>query len=153
MLQVGREKVDARGLSGRIEFVTGDAQRLPFEDDSFDGVTIAFGIRNVADRARALREMARVTRSGGRVVILELSEPRKGLLAPLARWHVHTVVPWLGALLSGRREYRYLEQSISAFPTPDEFCTTLEQSGLSSVSVERLSFGVSHLFVSEPSPP
>lgn len=77
---------------------------------------MAFGIRNVVDRPRALREMARVLKPGGRVAILELSEPRRGLLGTLARVHIHHVVPTLGALLSGAWEYRYLQRSIAAFP-------------------------------------
>ena len=115
MLAVGHEKVERAGLSGRVELVQGDAQALPFEDDSFDSVCIAFGIRNVPDRAQALREMSRVTRPGGRIAILELSEPRTGLFGKMARFHIHSVVPFVGALLSGVKEYRYLQRSIAAF--------------------------------------
>lgn len=152
MLEVGRRKVGAAGLDGRIELVQGDAQELPFEDDSFDGTCIAFGIRNVPDRPRALREMARVTKPGGRVAILELSEPRKGLLGPLARFHVHTVVPWLGSLLSGAREYRYLQRSIAAFPPAEEFAGIMEAAGLEVLRVQPLTFGVAHLYVARPQP-
>ncbi|MCZ6805536.1 MAG: class I SAM-dependent methyltransferase, partial [Deltaproteobacteria bacterium] len=116
MLEVGIEKVKRVGLADRVELQEGDAQALPFADDSFDGCCIAFGIRNVPDRSAALAEMARVTKPGGRVAILELSEPRVGLLSPLARFHVRQVVPRLGGMLSGSREYRYLQQSIAAFP-------------------------------------
>jgi ubiquinone/menaquinone biosynthesis methyltransferase len=84
MLAVGQRKIDKKGLAQRISLVQGDAEALPFPDRSFDGVSIAFGIRNVPDRARALKEMARVTRPGGRIALLELSEPRKGPLASLA---------------------------------------------------------------------
>ncbi len=118
MLERARHKVDAAGLGGRVELRLGKAEELPLDDDSVDGTAIAFGIRNVPDRPRALSEMARVTRPGGRVVILELNEPRSGLLAPLARFHIHRVVPRLGAWLSGAGEYRYLEKSIADFP-PD----------------------------------
>src|SRR5699024_4765750 len=116
MLAVGGAKVERLGFGPRIELLEGDAQSLPFEDDSFDGVTIAFGSRNVPDRGRALREMARVTKPGGRVAILELSEPQSGILGAFARIHVHHVVPFLGALVSGSKEYRYLQRSIAAFP-------------------------------------
>jgi demethylmenaquinone methyltransferase/2-methoxy-6-polyprenyl-1,4-benzoquinol methylase len=149
MLAIGRDKVAAAGLGDRVTLVEGDAEQLPFADASFDGVTIAFGIRNVPDRPRALREMARVVRPGGRVAILELSEPRGGILGPLARFHVHQVVPRLGALLSGAREYRYLQQSIAAFPPPDEFAATMASSGLAVVEVAPLTFGVAALFVAE----
>ncbi len=150
MLAIGRRKVAEQQLDGRIELLEGDAQQLPFGDSSFDGVCIAFGIRNVPDRGKALAEMARVTRPGGRVAILELSEPSGGLLGPLARFHIRTVVPRLGALLSGAREYRYLQQSIAAFPPPAEFATLMQASGLSVLSVDTLTFGVCALYVAEP---
>ena len=149
MLAVGREKVAKAGLSGRITLESGDAEALPFEPRSFDGVCIAFGIRNVPDRDRALREMARVTKPGGRVAILELSEPR-GVLGPLARFHVHTVVPWVGALLSGAKEYHYLQRSIAAFPPAQEFAEHMRRAGLDVLSVISLTFGVCHLYVAEP---
>jgi len=150
MLAVGREKLAARGLDGRVTLVEGDAERLPFEAASFDGVTMAFGIRNVPDRAAALREMARVTRPGGRVCILELAEPRRGPMAALARFHIHAVVPWVGALLSGAKEYGYLQRSIAAFPPPEEFAATMRASGLDVLEVRPMTFGVVTLYVATP---
>jgi demethylmenaquinone methyltransferase/2-methoxy-6-polyprenyl-1,4-benzoquinol methylase len=150
MLEVGKAKVARHGLSERIGLEVGSAEQLPFAADEFDAVSIAFGIRNVPDRPRALREMARVTKPGGRVVVLELSEPRSGILGPMARFHVHTVVPWLGALLSGSQEYRYLQRSIAAFPPAEAFARTMEEAGLALVSVSPLTFGVCHLYVAEP---
>ncbi|HEY3668759.1 MAG TPA: bifunctional demethylmenaquinone methyltransferase/2-methoxy-6-polyprenyl-1,4-benzoquinol methylase UbiE [Polyangiaceae bacterium] len=152
MLDVGRVKVDRAALAERVELVQGDAQALPFADRSFDSVCIAFGIRNVPDRARALREMARVTRPGGRIAILELSEPRRGLLGAFARFHIHTVVPYVGALLSGVKEYQYLQRSIAAFPPADEFAALMQRSGLNVLGVHPLTFGVCHLYVAEPGP-
>jgi demethylmenaquinone methyltransferase/2-methoxy-6-polyprenyl-1,4-benzoquinol methylase len=153
MLDVGREKVTRATLEARVELVQGDAQALPFEAKSFDSVCIAFGIRNVPDRAQALREMARVTRPGGRIAILELSEPRSGLLGALARFHIHTVVPYVGALLSGVKEYQYLQRSIAAFPPADEFATLMKTSNLDVIGVHALTFGVCHLYVAEPGKP
>ena len=153
MLDVGRVKVQRAGLEGRVELVQGDAQALPFDDSSFDSVCIAFGIRNVPDRGKALREMARVTRPGGRIAILELSEPRGGLLGALARFHIHAVVPYVGALLSGVKEYQYLQRSIAAFPPADEFAALMQSSNLSVVGLHPLTFGVCHLYVAEPGPP
>jgi len=150
MLDVGREKVERAELSGRVSLVQGDAQALPFENGSFDAVCIAFGIRNVPDRGKALREMARVTRPGGRIVILELSEPRGGVLGPLARFHIHTVVPYVGALLSGVKEYQYLQRSIAAFPPADEFSSLMRSSNLEVIEARSLTFGVCHLYVAEP---
>lgn len=150
MIAVGKKKVAESPYADRIVLEIGDAQALPFSDASFDGVTIAFGIRNVPDRARALREMARVTKPDGRVAILELSEPQGGLFGPLARFHVHTVVPFIGSLLSGAKEYRYLQQSIAAFPPAREFADLMQASGLEVVRVEPLTFGVAHLYVGRP---
>jgi demethylmenaquinone methyltransferase/2-methoxy-6-polyprenyl-1,4-benzoquinol methylase len=153
MLQFGAQKLVRLGLSERISLEVGNAEELRFPDASVDGVCIAFGIRNVPDRSRALREMARVTRPGGRIAILELSEPRGHLLGALARLHVHTIVPWMGALLSGAREYRYLQRSIAAFPSADEFTQQLREAGVTPVAVEPLTFGVCHLYVGTPTTP
>jgi demethylmenaquinone methyltransferase/2-methoxy-6-polyprenyl-1,4-benzoquinol methylase len=153
MLDVGRGKVTRGELGSRVELVQGDAQALPFEDDSFHSVCIAFGIRNVPDRAQALREMARVTRPGGRIAILELSEPRGGLLGVMARFHIHTVVPYVGALLSGVKEYQYLQRSIAAFPPAEEFAALMRSSDLNVLGVHPLTYGVCHLYVAEPSNP
>jgi demethylmenaquinone methyltransferase/2-methoxy-6-polyprenyl-1,4-benzoquinol methylase len=147
MLEVGVKKLAARGLEGRVSMTLGEAESLPFEDASFDGVTIAFGIRNVADRPKGLREMRRVTRPGGRVVILELGEPEGGVMSVLARAHVHGIVPAVGGLLSGRREYAYLQASIAAFPKPDAFAAMMREAGLVDVSIERLTFGAANIFV------
>jgi demethylmenaquinone methyltransferase / 2-methoxy-6-polyprenyl-1,4-benzoquinol methylase len=150
MLDVGQRKLEVAQLGERVELQVGDAQSLAFPDRTFDGLCIAFGIRNVPDRLQGLREMARVTKAGGRVAILELSEPRGGVLGPLARFHVHSVVPAVGALLSGAKEYRYLQKSIAAFPPPREFEAMMVEAGLRIVSSTALTFGVCHLYVGEP---
>ena len=147
MLAIGRRKAARYGE--RIEMVEGDAQALDFEAASFDGACIAFGIRNVPDRARGLAEMRRVVRPGGRVCVLELGEPRGGILGPLARFHVHHVVPRMGALISGKREYRYLQRSIAAFPAPEAFASMMKDAGLDVVEIAPLTFGVCHLYVAE----
>lgn len=145
MLALGEQKVRRAGLSSRVELFEGDAQHLPFADRSFDACTMAFGIRNVPDRPAALREIRRVLVPGSVASFLELSEPR-GVVAPLARWHVHQVVPRLGALLSGADEYRYLERSIRAFPPPNDFLRLLADAGLSGHVARRFSFGACLLF-------
>lgn len=150
MLEVGRRKVSSARLGDRVTLEMGDAEALPFEDGRFDASAIAFGIRNVPDRERGLREMARVTRPGGRVVVLELSEPRGGIMGSLARFHVHTLVPRVGALLSGAREYRYLQESIAAFPPPEQFAQMMERAGLRVREVRPLTFGSCCLYVGEP---
>lgn len=150
MLEIGVDKVKREGLEGRVELQEGDAQALPFAADSFHGCCIAFGIRNVPDRSAALREMARVTKPGGRVAVLELSEPNVGVLSPLARFHVRKIIPRIGGMLSGSREYRYLQQSIAAFPSADEFAALMDAAGLDVVDVTPLTFGACTLFVAQP---
>lgn len=151
MLAWGNKKTAAKAATarGHLEVVQGDAQALAFADGTFAAACISFGIRNVPDRALGLREMRRVVRSGGRVAVLELGEPQDGWLRPLARFHVHTLVPFLGALISGSREYGYLTKSIAAFPSPKTFAAMMASAGLKNVTVQRLSFGAVHLYVGE----
>jgi demethylmenaquinone methyltransferase/2-methoxy-6-polyprenyl-1,4-benzoquinol methylase len=147
MLSVGHTKIDDANLDPRVTLIKGDAQKLPFNDGEFDACCISFGIRNVPDRALALAEMRRVTRPGGRVAILELGEPRSGLLAPIARFHIHTVVPRVGAWLSSTPEYQYLQDSIKAFPSPETFKALMESAGLINVSITPMGFDSTHLYV------
>jgi demethylmenaquinone methyltransferase/2-methoxy-6-polyprenyl-1,4-benzoquinol methylase len=151
MLAIAAQKVARRGLGDRVTLEQGDAQALPYENCSVDAATIAFGIRNVPDRALGLRELARVVRPGGRIAVLELGEPRSGWLAGAARFHTRKVVPRLGALLSGAREYRYLQTSVAAFPPADEFAQLMRGNGLEVVAVIPLTFGACTLYVATPS--
>jgi demethylmenaquinone methyltransferase / 2-methoxy-6-polyprenyl-1,4-benzoquinol methylase len=146
MLDVGREKVAREGWEERVRLVEGDAQALDYPDQSFDGVMMAFGIRNVPDREAALREMVRVLKPGGRAAILELSEPRNGALAWFARQHVRFVVPLTGALVSGPSEYKYLRTSIEAFPRPEDFLEMMKRAGFEGTRFEPLTFGACVLY-------
>jgi len=150
MLAIAQTKLAKRGLDERVSLVVGDAQALPYQDCEMDAATIAFGIRNVPDRLQGLRELARVVRPGGRIAVLELGEPRKGMLGHAARFHTRHVVPRLGALLSGSREYAYLQKSIAAFPPAEEFAALMEQAGLHVISVTPLTFGACTLYVATP---
>jgi demethylmenaquinone methyltransferase/2-methoxy-6-polyprenyl-1,4-benzoquinol methylase len=150
MLDVGRRKTEKLGLTARIEYVQGDAQSLPFPDRTFDAISMAFGIRNVPDRPAALCEMARVARPGAKIALLELTEPSGTGLSVVARLHVHWIVPAMGAIISGSREYAYLSRSIAAFPAPDAFVQIAKNSGLDLVELVRFSFGACHLFVFTP---
>jgi demethylmenaquinone methyltransferase/2-methoxy-6-polyprenyl-1,4-benzoquinol methylase len=146
MLAVGREKIEKAALSPRVTLVQGDGQALPYEDSRFAAACISFGIRNVPDRLRCLQEMRRVVRPGGVVAVLELGEPEKGFFAPLARFHVHHIVPRLGALVSSPEEYRYLQTSIQAFPNPEAFLGMMQEAGLEGLAHESFAFGATNLF-------
>ena len=146
MLEIGQHKVQQAKLEHQVQLYSGEAEHLDFPDKSFDAVTMAFGIRNVVDRQAALQEIQRVTRPGGRVVILELSESHGSMLAPFARFHARFVVPLLGALVSKKRAYRYLEQSIAAFPSPEAFSTMMNKAGFEVLNTVRLMGGVAHVY-------
>jgi demethylmenaquinone methyltransferase / 2-methoxy-6-polyprenyl-1,4-benzoquinol methylase len=149
MLERAGEKMRRLGVEDRVDLEIGTGEEIPADDASFDGACIGFGIRNVGDRPRALRELARVIRPGGRIAILELSEPRSGVIAPFARWYIHQAVPRIGSLLSGAREYRYLERSIAAFPPPDVFAGMMAEAGFTKLEIEPLSFGACTIFAGE----
>ena len=146
MLAVGHTKVARAKLKEHVELVVGDARALPFDDDHVAGVTMAFGIRNVPDRDLALQEMVRVTRPGGAVSILELAEPTEGPFASLARAHVHHVVPRIGRLVAGTEAYRYLQQSIEAFPPAEQFREQMECAGLVDVTATPQTFATATLY-------
>lgn len=147
MLAFGRSKIEHCGLTHRVSLVQGDAQSLAFADHTFDRVCMSFGIRNVPNRIQALQEIARVTKPDGKVAILELAEPRGGVLSWLARLHVHHLVPRIGGLLSGSTEYRYLQRSIAAFPSAIQFAAQMSDCGLVVHRIEPLTFGVATLYV------
>jgi demethylmenaquinone methyltransferase/2-methoxy-6-polyprenyl-1,4-benzoquinol methylase len=150
MLAIAQRKLAKRGLADRVSLVEGDAQALPQKNCEVDAATIAFGIRNVPDRAKGLRELARVVRPGGRIAVLELGEPQKGVLAAAARFHSHHFVPRIGALLSGKREYRYLQKSVAAFPPAEQFADMMRASGLKVLEVVPMTFGVCTLYLATP---
>jgi demethylmenaquinone methyltransferase/2-methoxy-6-polyprenyl-1,4-benzoquinol methylase len=152
MLAKGREKVARARLEGRVALAEGDARALAFPDDTFDAAAIAFGIRNVPDRPRALAEMRRVVRPGGRVVVLELGEPTGGITGFFARLHVHRVIPGVGHLFARGRAYRYLAKSIEAFPSPPAFAASMVEAGIEVREVRPFAFGACVLFVGESRP-
>jgi len=147
MLALGREKVAARALAGRVSLSVGDAERLRFADGAFDLVTVAFGVRNFGDVAAGLAEMRRVLRDGGRCLVLEFSEPRSGLFAALYMFYFHRVLPWVGRAVSrDGAAYSYLPRSVDAFPAPPRFAEMLREAGFAEVTPHRLTLGVAHIY-------
>ena len=147
MLSIGNEKAQKFEMADRFETKVGVGEELPFESNTFDGACIAFGIRNCVDRDKALSELFRVLKPKNKLAILELGQPSTGLFQAAARFHINHVVPTIGSLLSGSKEYRYLQKSISAFPPPETFVTQIEQAGFKTVTFERLTFDSCHLYV------
>ena len=146
MLAIAEQKVRANKLDDRVKLDIGDAQALPYADSFFAASCVSFGIRNVPDRCRALEELSRVTKPGGKIAILELSEPPNTWLGFCAKLHVHIVVPWLGSLLSGASEYRYLQESIAKFPSPSQFIGLMQDCGIIHTKAQSMCFGSVQLF-------
>ena len=131
-----------------VPFLVGDALCLPFAAASFDLVTVAFGIRNVADPRAGLAEMARVARPGGAVVVLEFCHPRVPLVGAAYRFYFRDVLPRLGALVSGDRDgaYRYLQRSVDAFPEREAFLDVMRDAGLVEPRFELVSCGIAAIY-------
>ena len=136
----------ARRKSGEIEWVQGDAEKLPFEDASFDAATVGFGVRNLADLERGLAELRRVLRPDGRVAILEITKP-SGLLAPFYRLWFDGFVPLLGKVLPGGAAYTYLPASVRRFPGPDELAGLLRGAGFDDVRWRTFAGGIVALHI------
>ena len=145
MLDVAREKPVS---TGKVEFVQADAQALPFEDNSFDIVTVAFGLRNVEDTDLGLRELARVCRPGGRVGVLEFTSPRRWPIRPLYGWYFRNVLPKIGQRLAKNdmSAYDYLPHSVGEFPSYEALTARMEQAGIKDASFKPFTFGIATLY-------
>jgi demethylmenaquinone methyltransferase / 2-methoxy-6-polyprenyl-1,4-benzoquinol methylase len=147
MIQIGRAKASREGVSDRMGFVLAPGESLPFREGAFDSASVAFGIRNLADRQRGLREMCRVVRPGGTIVVLEFSRPRSSLFGAIYRIYFTKVLPRLGGLFSRRAAYTYLPESVASFPDPETFARMMREAGCSAVAFRPLTFGIVTLYV------
>lgn len=149
--QKGRPLGDVAGTEAGPSFLAADTMALPFPDHSFDFATVAFGIRNVSDPLAGLREMARVVRPGGRIVVLEFAKPRVPLLGSAYRFYFRRVLPKLGAWISGakNRAYQYLHDSVMAFPEREQFLQMMGEAGLGSPRQRLLTGGVAAVYRGE----
>jgi len=143
MLKVGRDKLLDNGRLGNLEFVQADAQSLPFPDDSFDCVTIAFGLRNVTDKDAALRSMLRVLKPGGRLLVLEFSKPANPLLSKAYDTYSFKVLPLMGRLVADDADsYQYLAESIRMHPDQETLKDMMEDAGFSRCEYHNMTGGV-----------
>ena len=148
MLDQGVKKVKERGLFRRMDLMKGDALYLPFPDNSFDAAGIAFGIRNIPDKAGALREMRRVVVGGGQALVLEMIFPQIPLFKQLYDLYLNRVLPLLARAFSPNPEaYHYLGESIMNFPSVTRFSGMMKDAGLTDVKVYTLTLGICHLFI------
>jgi len=148
MLDVGREKITRRGLDPNIPLHLGDGESLPFENASFDAVTVAFGVRNFEHLEQGLRDMKRVLRPGGSLAVLEFSQPESFPFRPLYFFYFKHILPTIGKWVSkDSSAYTYLPASVEAFPYGDAFAQKLKEAGFTQVSIHPLTFGVASLYV------
>lgn len=152
MLKVMEDKVKKAGLETRIQAEQGNAEKMRFEDGSFDRATIAFGIRNFEHRETALKEILRVLKPGGRLVILELSLPSNPVIKAFYNLYFMKILPWIGGAVSGDRPaYLYLPASVAHFPGKEEWMQTMTECGYTNVCHKAYTFGICRLYTGEKS--
>jgi len=150
MLERAKEKAESLHWSTPVRWVRGDANHIPLRGECVDAVTVAFGVRNFPDRARALTECLRVLRPGGRLLVLEFSTPKAGCVRWAYLCYLRHIVPRVGSMLSGSFEaYRYLARSIEAFPKTETFCNTLCDAGYGRVRAYPIMLGIVTLYAAE----
>ena len=143
MLTVGRDRLIDKGATGNVQVVQADAQHLPFDDNSIDCITIAFGLRNVTDKALAMRSMLRVLRPGGRLLVLEFSKPTSALLGKLYDQYSFQILPAMGRLIAQDAEsYRYLAESIRQHPDQETLLEMMETAGFVNCRYHNMAGGV-----------
>lgn len=148
MLQVGRSRLTDRGYAGNIEYVQADAEHLPFPDNSFNAVSIAFGLRNVTDKDQALRDMTRVLKPGGKLMVLEFSKPTNPLLSKAYDLYSFNALPLMGQLIAGdSASYQYLAESIRMHPDQDTLKAMMDTAGLVNCKYFNMTGGVVALHV------
>jgi len=148
MLEIGRQKADKAGLAERITFEKQDCLAMSYDDESFDAVTAAFGIRNFADLDKGLAEMCRVLKTGGHLSIIELTSPVSFPMKQLFRIYSHTVLPIYGRLIShDTSAYSYLTRTIEAFPQGEQMVDILQKAGFKEASFKRLTFGICTMYL------
>jgi demethylmenaquinone methyltransferase/2-methoxy-6-polyprenyl-1,4-benzoquinol methylase len=147
MLELGRKKIAALNLSGSIELQVGDCEAINFPDNVFDAITVAFGVRNFENLENGLREMIRVLKPGGKLVILEFSKPKQSGLKGFYEFYMRAIAPAIGKLVSKNKEaYRYLNESVKIFPEGNDFITILKNTGYSHTYLKPLSMGICTIY-------
>ena len=150
MMAYGRLKVESLKLKDRVDFVHGNAQQMPFEDNMFDGVTCAYGCRNFQNLDEGLREMYRVLKPGGQVTILEFSYPSNRLVRALYDIYFSHVLPWVGRIVSrDKTAYTYLNKSVKSFCWGEAFVQHMHDAGFRDEQFEMLSFGITTIYIAE----
>lgn len=147
MLELGRKKIEKLGLSGKIELFQADSENIPFEEDTFDAIMVAFGVRNFTDPLRGLCEMKRVLRDEGMVLILEFSKPSRFPFRNIYNFYFRFIIPILGKAFSGdKKAYSYLPESVMKFPDNENFMRLMKNAGFTETRQKKLTGGVASIY-------
>jgi len=150
MLEIGRKKIDKLGLSNKIELINGDSETINFADNSFDAVTVAFGVRNFENLEKGLSEIKRVLKPGGKLVVLECTKPKMIVIKQLYNLYMNWITPAIGKLFSkNRNAYSYLNESIKKFPEGKNFTSILNNLGYKNTYCKPLTLGTCSIYCGE----
>ena len=147
MLTIGREKIKRLNFDKNIELLKGDGETIFFDDNSFDAVTIAFGVRNFQDLELGLSEIKRVLKPGGMLVVLECTKPKLPIIRSFYNLYMNVITPWIGKVISNNKSaYQYLNESVQKFPEGKDFLQILNKVGYKNASCKSLSLGISSIY-------
>jgi demethylmenaquinone methyltransferase/2-methoxy-6-polyprenyl-1,4-benzoquinol methylase len=150
MIGIGQQKVEKLGLQNVIEFVKGDSENMPFEEEAYDAVTVGFGVRNFENIGKGLAEFHRILKKDGVAVILEFSKPRYFPMKQLYRFYFLHILPRVGNKISkDSSAYSYLPESVMAFPDDQDFLNILKKAGFKSATQKRLTFGIATIYLAQ----
>lgn len=150
MLEIGKQKIQKKGMRDKIEMQLGDSEKLLFEDNTFDALTVAFGVRNYENLEKGLMDMYRVLKPNGTVVILEFSQPEVFPMKQLYQFYFKFILPLIGKVVSkDNSAYTYLPESVQAFPYGKQFAGILEDIGYRNVTITPLTFGISSIYMAK----
>lgn len=150
MLAIGRNKINEKGLTPKITLLEGDSENIPFPDNHFDAITVAFGVRNFENLNKGIQEMLRVLKNNGKIVVLEFSQPNFFLFRFIFNFYFKYLLPLIGRFTSkDPRAYKYLYESVQAFPSGDKFLDTLEKNGFKPIKCLPLTLGICSAYLAE----
>jgi demethylmenaquinone methyltransferase/2-methoxy-6-polyprenyl-1,4-benzoquinol methylase len=147
MLELGRKKMENLGLADKIEMLNGDSESIRFDDNHFDAITVAYGVRNFQNLEKGLKEMYRVLRPGGKLVVLEFSKSNTKILSGFFHFYMNVITPAIGKLFAKNRDaYQYLNDSVQAFPEGQTFLNIMHEAGFTQTYLKKLSFGICTIY-------
>ncbi len=147
MLEIGRKKIAAKGLEDRIELQKGDSESINFDENTFDAISVAFGVRNYQNLSKGIEEMRRVLKPGGKLVILEFSKPKNVLFKVFYNLYMNIIAPGFGKMVAKNKDaYQYLNDSVQAFPEGEAFLTIMKNSGLTKTYSRSLTLGICTIY-------